>query len=412
MNRAAGFAALLLSLAVTPTFAAGWEYDGAIDVTPAHGERVFHHLDSSGRKSVAAGHGLVAVAWEDNRDGTPRCYISAKAYDATLFNADAAVSGKEDCYEPSVAVVGPQRFLVVFEEGGRVQARVVAWIDGVARPGEPVALGKNESSQASVGVNGDVVYATWAEKEGRFARVRVARLAIKDRTASVVYSTVADAGELQDDQLYPSVAPGTKGNVVVAWEDRRKGHTLILQAYSADGRQFEPFRQVNETRNAAVPQTRSRTRNLGKGPGAMRAALARQDDQRVGIVWMDKRDFLSGYDIYAAFSTDGGRKFGKNQKAQDSFGDTNAQWHPAIAASGDDVVIAWDDERDNTADIWLSWKVGDGWSDDVAPKPAAGPGAQSDPSVALDERGGLHLVWIDRQEANGPTRLRYLFGHR
>ncbi len=412
MSRAFGFVFLLFAFTATSSFAAGWEFGAVMDVTPAHGDRVFHHLDSAGRKSVATGHGLVGVAWEDNRDGTPRCYIAAKAYDATLFNADAQVSGKDDCYEPSIAVVGPQRFLVVFEEGGHVQARVVAWIDGTARSGETIVLGKNESSQASVGAFGDSVYAAWAEKEGRFARIRVARLAVTDNKVSVTQVSAADPAELKDDQLYPSVAPGAKGDVAVAWEDRRNGHTIIVQAYSADGKQFSQWKRVNETRNAAVPRTNSPSRNLGKGPGSMRAALARLDDKNVGIVWMDKRDFLSGYDVYAAFSDDAGKTFGKNQKVQDSFGDSIAQWHPAIAASGKDVVVAWDDDRDETADIWLAWKTDDGWSDDVSAKPAAGPGAQSDPSVALDEKGDLHLVWIDRQEPNGPTKLRYLSAKR
>jgi hypothetical protein len=335
-----------------------------------------------------------------------------KAADASAFKPDVQISGKDDCYEPSIAALGARRFLVAWEEAGRVRARVVAWSDATLKLRDPILLGANESLQASVAAQGDSAYAAWAEKDGRFSRIRVARLAVQDLQLRVTHGAPADAAELTDDQLYPSVAPGPRGDVVVAWEDRRKGHTFILQAYSSDGKQFEPWHQVNETRNAAVPATTSRTRDLGKGPGAMRAALARLDEKRVGIVWMDKRDFLSGYDIYAAFSDDGGRKFGKNQKAQDSFGDTIAQWHPAIAAGPGAVAVAWDDERDGTSDVWLTWKEGDAWADNVAPKDAAGPGAQSDPSIALDEQGNLHLVWIDRQEANGPTRVRYLRGRR
>lgn len=72
------------------------------------------------------------------------------------------------------------------------------------------------------------------------------------------------------------------------------------------------------------------------------------------------------------------------------------------------LAIVWDDERDGTADIWLTWLRPDGrYADNVSP--AGGPGSQSDPVIALDEAGKLHLAWIERDEA-GLSRLRYAVG--
>jgi hypothetical protein len=47
----------------------------------------------------------------------------------------------------------------------------------------------------------------------------------------------------------------------------------------------------------------------------------------------------------------------------------------------------------------------------LAPAPAAGAGSQSEPSIALDGLGNLHLAWIERGE-DGRSRLRYSLGQR
>jgi len=392
----------------TGAAAAPWNFEAPLEITAAHGERVFHHLEAAGRKSIAARGGTVAVVWEDNRDGTPRCYFASKTTAAAQFTREIRLSGPDECYEPALAALDGERFVAVWEEAGRVRARIVAG-DSV---GDPIVLGEHESAQASVGADGDVVYATWAEKDGRFARITLARLTVDKTKLTIVRRALPDSATAKDDQAYPTLAPARSGAVVVAWEDRRNGHTFITQTFSADGVHFTPVKQVNETHNAVVPTTSSRSRNLGRGPGAMRVALARQDEQRLVMVWMDKRDFLSGYDVYAAFSSDGGRSFGKNQKVQDSFGDNIAQWHPAVAAHGDHVIAVWDDDRDNTADLWLSWPEGAGWSDDMKFAGASGTGVQSHPGIALDEAGDVHVVWLDKADLDGPTHLRYARGHR
>ncbi|MBI3776501.1 MAG: hypothetical protein HY273_13330 [Gammaproteobacteria bacterium] len=392
----------------TAASAAPWSFDAPLDVTTAHGEHVFHHLESAGRKTIAARGGMVAVAWEDNRDGTPRCYFASKAAEAEAFARELRLSGPDECYEPALAALDGERFIAVWEEGGRVRARIVA----AGSASETIMLGLHDSAQASVGADGDVVYAAWAEKDGRFARITVARLVIDKSKLTVARRVFADSEPAKDDQAYPTLSPARSGAVAVAWEDRRNGHTFITQTFSADGVRFIPLKQVNETRNAAAPATSSRNRNLGRGPGAMRVALARQDDQRLVIVWLDKRDFLSGYDVYAAFSNDGGRSFGKNQKVQDSFGDNIAQWHPAVAAYGDQVIAVWDDDRDSTADLWLSWPEGAGWSDDMKFAGASGPGVQAHPSIALDDAGDVHVVWLDKADLDGTTRLRYARGRK
>ena len=74
---------------------------------------------------------------------------------------------------------------------------------------------------------------------------------------------------------------------------------------------------------------------------------------------------------------------------------------------GQQIAVAWDDNRDNTSDIWMSWRTAQGWSDDLAVPPASGPGDQTDPVLAFDGEGRLHVAWIARPSVNGPTRIWY-----
>jgi hypothetical protein len=193
--------------------------------------------------------------------------------------------------------------------------------------------------------------------------------------------------------------------VVVAWEDRRAGHTQVYAAHSASGGRFAAPRVLNPLPPSRVP--------FGKGTGAMRVVLARGEAKQVVAVWLDKRDFAGGYDVYAAFSTDGGRGFGEAHIVQDEFGNNIAQWHAAVAADGRGGVVAvWDDRRDETADIWLSWPVENGWSENQAVGVAAGAGEQTHPAIVFDAAGQLHLAWLDRGSPDEPTRVRYALGRR
>ena len=89
-------------------------------------------------------------------------------------------------------------------------------------------------------------------------------------------------------------------------------------------------------------------------------------------------------------------------------GENLPQWHPAIAMTpSGNIIVAWDDPRDDSPDIWYSQRTVEGWSDDEAVSPASGAGAQSSPSIAFDPQGRLHIVWL-HQMLQG-TALRYAY---
>ena len=401
MIRALALTIFFLPAAVS---AAPWTFEPPIDVTPVHGAQVFHHVEAAGRKSIAVSGAAVAVVWEDNRDGVSRCYAAVKQSADSGFKVEQRVSGGKEAFEPAIVSLQDGRFVVAWEEDGGVWARVVS----SGKMGPPIALAGHDSSETNLGFSPQAgLWAAWSQRDGHYAGIHAEKLGYAPHADSLTPDAAVpvDGAPLTGDQLYPSVAALQTGALVIAWEDRRKGHTTIMYSHAASGGKFVAPAQMNETRRDA------KNTGVGPGTGAMRVALAAQAGANVAAVWSDKRDFLSGYDVYAAFSTDGGAHFGANQMVQDSFGDNTPQWHPAIAADQQGkLAVVWDDDRDGNPDIWLAWPSATGWSDNVNVPGATGAGVQSDPAIAMDNQGNLHLVWLEKQGADGPTRLRYEMG--
>lgn len=380
--------------------AAPWEFSAALTVAPP-GKGVFHHLEAAGRRSIAVSSGTVAIAWEDNRDGTPRSYVAFRFPGLEGF-AEQRLSGAQAAYEPVVTALGGGQFLFGWEEDGAVWVRT-GGADGL---GAPLRLSHAEASQITLAAGDEGVFAAWAERAGEHAAIRLARLNPGPMGAmpSLVNSAIV-TGLPAQDQLYPALAV-LKSVVVVAWEDRRAGHTVLLYSRSRDGRKFSAPQILNE-------QPPRRSQVFGRGTGVARVALTCLDAERAAAMWLDKREFQGGYDVYAALSDRGAAHFGRNEKVQDEFGDNIGQWHATIAAQPDSLLAAaWDDDRDGNPDIWLSWRTANGWSGDLGVPGAAGSGPDTSPAITMDRDGNLYLVWVAQAEANGPTQLRYLEGKR
>ncbi len=386
-------AAWLLALLAFPV-QAEWEWSEPVTLGTARGAASFPHLESANRRGVAVSGDSVGVAWEDSRDGTPHCYLALKPLAAPAFDAETRLSAAE-CYTPVLIAVNGGRFVAAWEEGGRVYARVLP-------DGERIALSTSDAGQVTLASRADHVYAAWAEQAGRFRRIVVARLEVKENTVTVNTAKPVEARPPANEQGWPALAVRDGGGVTVAWEDRRYRHTVPMVSHSRDGRSFATPVRLTDHKSGAV-------NGLGAGTGAMRPTLTVWKRNRVAAVWLDKRDFLSGYDVYAAFDS-GKRRFGRNVQVQDGFGDNMAQWH-AQAVGDDDgrLLVLWDDARDGTPDVWLAEWNGKSFGDNVAVPGASGPGAQTDPVATLDGQGRLHVVWLEQDEASG-TRIRYARG--
>ncbi len=382
---------LALLLAVSPLAQGQWTFDEPRDVASG---KAFFHLDASGRQAVAVAGERVAIVWEDDRNGVPTCHVASQKPADTGFSQLSF--GRGECFAPGITALDPDRFGLIWEDESGVQAAILA--QGRLNGQVTLAPAGGQGALAWHPVHGLV--AAWSEPENRWRRVWLTRLVETQGRLEPADKQPADAAPLKDDQMFPSLAANAHG-FALAWEDRRLGHTVIHVSRSRDGRSWSAPARVSQN-----PTGKALGTDLGRGTGAMRPALTGLAEQGFALAWLDKRDFLSGYDVYAAI--DPGSGFGQNLKVQDSFGDAIAQWHPAIAGNGTGkLVVAWDDDRDGSSDIWLSWPEGKVFSEDHGPSSAAGPETQTDPALTMDASGSLHLVWIDRQE-NGHTRLRYI----
>jgi hypothetical protein len=385
-------AALLLAVLAWPALAA-WEWSAPLTVNTMAGAAIFPHLESANRQGVAASGDSVGVVWEDNRAGSPQCYLALKSMQAAAFQPEIRLSQAE-CYEPVVLALGAGRFVAAWEEAGRVRAQIVPG-------GKAVSLSQAGSAQATLAAADGRLYAAWAEQAGRFRRIVVAQLEAAGNGLTIKRTQPVEAQQPGEEQGWPALAVAGDGSLTVAWEDRRARHTVPMVSRSRDGgMSFAAPARLTDIESGSAPG------GLGAGTGAMRPTLAPWGRQGIAAVWLDKRDFLSGYDVYAAFDS-GTRRFGRNLRVQDSFGDNMAQWHAQIVSDADGRLVAlWDDARDGTPDVWLADWEGEAFGDNVTVPGATGPGAQSDPVAVFDPAGNLHVAWLDRDD-KGVTRIRY-----
>ena len=106
--------ALLLCAALAAPAHAAWEWSAAVEVASASGAALFPHLESANRQGIAVSGDTVGVAWEDNRSGSPQCYLALKPGGAARFAAEIRLS----LYDYTIAVDGTpweQTFAGVWE---------------------------------------------------------------------------------------------------------------------------------------------------------------------------------------------------------------------------------------------------------------------------------------------------------
>ncbi|MEW8505351.1 MAG: hypothetical protein AB2598_01495 [Candidatus Thiodiazotropha sp.] len=390
--------------------AAPWEFDTPVEVSAVTGDEntYFHHLDSSGRRNIAVSGRSLAIAWEDDRSGTPHIYLGHKLMTDSGFNREIRISGDGEAYEPSLVALGDGRFALAWEEDGHIHARLVA-IDDEVLLGAVKRVDSGPSTQVSLTRDGERVIAVWSQRSGRYSRIRATQLRIdlNKMTLEPDAGCPVDAVPPTDEQFYPT-AVIIDDRLLVVWEDRRPKHTIIMAAYEhkEDACAFsDPLRISEKPEGRNLP--------YGTGHGVSRVVLGRYGDQGAFAVWADKRNFRDGYDIWGARFGSPAQLFGNNEMVQDDFGGLAKQRHATVSGHRDgSLVVAWDDEREGDTDIVLSWHEDGEWSEDWLLPVASGEGQQGSPSIVLDAQGDLHISWIEREQIGSATRLKYAFGRK
>ena len=397
--------ALCLLLPVT-CYARSWSFSSPVDVSTAATGKIYQHLESAGRRNIAVSSGSVAVVWEDDRSGTPAVYLALKKIHDTGFQVELKLSGKGEAYEPGLVALTDNRFAISWEENNKVYVRIVDATQ-LKHPesSEATELPPEQAMQAGLTASDDLVFVTFSARDRRYTRIGLIQLKVdKQKNLRVMQSCLVDPSPVKGDQLYPAAVIVDK-RIVIAWEDRRMGHTIIMASQSKPGDmcRFSPPQRISEASGAG-------NRPYGKGHGVSRVALGRFGKSGVLAAWADKRNFREGYDIYAAMY-DSHEGWGPNSRVQDEFGGVAAQWHATVAGDAKGhPAVAWTDEREGQSDVFLSGYGRGEWSEDIPVPGASGTGQQTQPSIVLDDDGNMHIAWILRKEAGGVTRLQYMFG--
>lgn len=380
-----------------------WEFGKKILVTSAIGPKVFHHIDSSGRRSIAMSGESLAVTWEDNRNGSPQIYISFKRVNENSFSAEKRLSTGSEAYDPTIQALGNGKFMVAWEQDGIVFASVT----DARQHSQPVQLSQSGAGQVSLAMIDDTtIVAAWSQISTSGDRIMVTQVTLgnSNNELKAAVAVPVDTGLNEKYKQYFPVVTARNKMVTVVWEDRRNNHTALMYSSDSSRFQFDAPLGLNEIVK--------KSSKYGSGSGVMRVAVTSIPEVGMAATWMDKRAFKMGYDIYAAFGMDKNlMQFGKNEIVQDDFGESIPQWNPSITnTSAGSVAIAWEDSRDDNKDIWLSWKESDGWSSDYKIDPASGENEQTSPSLTTDASGNLHLIWIESEKQGSDTRLYYSLG--
>jgi hypothetical protein len=380
-----------------------WKFSTRVAVTDSPVKGIFHHLEGAGRKHIAVSAQTVAVTWEDNRHGVPQVFIAIKGFTDKQFSDAMQVSDGVEAYEPAIANLPDNRFVLVWEQDQSVFAR------SYSRHGfsKPIRLNSHQAANPTIATFGREMFSAWREQTEQGWFLQVAHLELTQNNQLRIVSSVSVEQEgLATQVLYPSLAVNSAG-VCVAWEDRRAGHTRLLFAYSTDeGRTFGEPQHLNEFL--------SNRNQYDQGSGVTRVSLASFASDEVLAAWMDKRLGAHGYGIFAALGVEGGAEFWPNERVHSEGSDQLPHNNPAVAGNSEgQFVVTWDDFRLGDSDVWISsYNDDEEWSLDHSPAVASGKGEQTHPSIVLDEEGSLHLLWVERSDFNAPSRLYYSLGQQ
>lgn len=379
---------------------AGWEIREKIAITGEAVKGTYHHLEGAGRKHIAVSGGRVAVLWEDDSSDAPQIYLALKYSADSNFKPPVKVSGGEEAYDPAISSLPGRRFVLVWEQDGVIYLNTH---DG-SKLGDPLRLSSNSlASHPSVETGNGQIYAVWREQQNSSWSLKVAWLTDSlKKSVNLRHIKTVESEKINTPVLYPSLASNEHG-LYVAWEDRAAGHTRLKYSFSPDrAKSFSAPQLLNEFN--------SNRNKYDKGSGVTRVSLASFGDDEIVSAWMDKRQVGKGYGIYSSFGIDG--FFDLNEKIHGPVGDKLSHHNPATAGnSSGTMVVVWDDYRTGSSDIWVATFDEDGeWGENFSPSAASGSGEQSHASIALDESGAMHLVWVGREGPLSPSRLWYSYG--
>ena len=299
--------------------------------------------------------GRIFAVWSDDREDVETVWFNMSADGGVTFLAqDTLLShGEAAATNPAIACSG-DRVYVAWEDkrDGELgyENIYVQWSDDAGRHWQKkdVALDVDPDGLAvSIGPTlfavGDRAWVVWSDQiNGAY---------------DIFVSGTQDGGESWSDapvrvdtdeagaafSSHPKLVADDSGNLVVAWEDRRNGASDVYVNNSTDG--GDSFAGTD------------RRLDGGDEAGASNSfePLLALSGDNVYVVWQDER-FGENSDILMNYSHSSGDKWQDEalRVESDAAGIADSRY-PALAAQGDQVLVAFQDNRAGGYDIYLRW---------------------------------------------------------
>jgi hypothetical protein len=378
---------------------------------------------------VAAVDQRVYVVWHEAREGLENVYLAISSDRGASFEVPVRVSdnpaGAVAELHPAVAARG-DRVYVVWQEftsghdddAGRIKLAALngrgrkrfsdvrvddgndvgVWLPQIALAGSaPVVAWIDERDAGPEGEPLEHVYAARGRRRGReFApAVRV------------------DAGvpvplALHHDNKWSPALTAAGRHVYLAWADFRNYNWDVFLARSDD-------RGTTWGANVRVDDFPDLER-INERP-----TLAADRRGRVHVAWTDLRAREADTNVFYVRSDDAGDSFPPNRQLDDSKvgfdPDTDTptnQWHPSLAAAGDQLFVAWQDNRLGNDDVFFTTSADGGTSFAAAERvddTGTGTSEQTRPSLALGGRGPRRTCYVTWEDDRGGDADVYL-AHR
>jgi hypothetical protein len=322
--------------------------------------------------SIAAQEDAVHVVWDDNREGFWEIYMSYSLDNGITWEHPSRLSDQGyDSRNPHCAVAESNIYVMWCDERDgnkelyykRSSDGGISWTPDMRLTHDPGA-----SVSVSLAARASMIHVAWCDD--------------RNGMNELYYKRSTDEGNsweqdvrLTDDSLaslFPAIA-ATNNSVHIVW-------TIGWEIY-----------HIRSTDNGT---TWGGVTRLTYAPFVSWFSSVALSDSIVHVVWHDQRD--GNMDIFYKRSFDNGVTWDDDTNLTFNPGVSNI---PSLAASGDNVHIAWYDDRDGNYEIYYKQAVdyGTTWQDDIRLTECTG--TSKAPCITLSGPY-VHVVWLDERDGN------------